>query len=314
MDTRYLKSFLRTADFRSISRAADSLGIAQPSLSQQLLRLEDEVGFKLFHRTARGVTVTEEGRVFQEHARHILRSIDQALEDVREANAAARGEVVLAVPHTVSRLVGIPLIETILRDAPQVSLRLVEAFSSGIRSGLEAGAIDIGLLNDRGPLRHFAARALVSEELFLIGPAGRFGPSAAEAPYVASGDLGEFPLITPGDQLDLRGFLEREAARLGFAYRLAMELDAVGHVATLVARGHGLAILPLPAIAEELAAGEVSIAHLGDGSLRRTLCIVRNRAQVVTHASVLVEDLLTKAIGQAIAEGRWDAELHTGLE
>lgn len=314
MDTRHLRAFLRTADLRSISQAADSLGIAQPSLSQQLLRLEDEVGFRLFHRTARGVTLTDAGRVFQEHARHILRGIEQALEDVREASAAASGEVVLALPHTVSQLIGIPLIEAVLRDAPQVSLRLVEAFSSGIRAGLEAGTIDIGILNDRGPLRHFAARKLVSEELFLVGPAGRFGPSPAAAPHVSPADLGEFALITPGDQLDLRTFLDREAARLGFTYRLAMELDAVAHVAALVARGHGLAILPLPAVSAALAAAEVSIAHLGDGSLRRTLCLVRNRAQVVTHASVVVEDLLARAIASAIAEGRWDARLHAGLD
>ena len=98
MDTRYLRSFLRTADLRSISRAAESLGIAQPSLSQQLLRLEDEVGFKLFNRSARGVTITEAGRIFQEHARHILRGIDQALEDVQEVNAAASGQAIIACP------------------------------------------------------------------------------------------------------------------------------------------------------------------------------------------------------------------------
>jgi hypothetical protein len=56
------------------------------------------------------------------------------------------------------------------------------------------------------------------------------------------------------------------------------------------------------------------VAHLGDGSLRRTLCLVRNRSAVVTHASVLVEDLLVKAIARAVADGRWDAELHAGLE
>jgi len=314
VDTRYLKSFLRTVELRSISRAAESLGIAQPSLSQQLLRLEDEVGFKLFHRSARGVTVTEEGRVFQDHARHILRSIDQALEDVREAGEAAGGDVVLAMPHSVSRLIGIPLIEAVLNAAPEVSLRLIEAFSSGIRTSLEAGTIDIGLLNDRGSLRHFSARPLVSEELYLVGPAGRFGANAAEAPNVTPVDIGEFPLIIPGDQHELRAFLERDAARMGFTYRLAMEHDAVAHVPVLVARGHGLAILPLPAVESELAAGDVSVAHLGDGSLRRALCLARNRSKVVSHASVLVEDLVEWAIGQAISDGRWAAELERGVE
>ena len=84
MDARLLRTFLKTIELGSISRAADALGVAQPSLSQQILRLEDEVGAKLLRRTARGVATTEAGRIFEEHARHILRTIDQALEDIRQ--------------------------------------------------------------------------------------------------------------------------------------------------------------------------------------------------------------------------------------
>ena len=68
METRYLRSFLKIAESGSISRAAESLGIAQPSLSQQLLRLEDELGLKLFRRIARGVALTE-----ADYAGHVVR-------------------------------------------------------------------------------------------------------------------------------------------------------------------------------------------------------------------------------------------------
>lgn len=70
METWHLKAFLKIAETGSISRASESLGVAQPSLSQQLVRLEEEVGVALFQRTARGVTLTEAGRLFQQHARH----------------------------------------------------------------------------------------------------------------------------------------------------------------------------------------------------------------------------------------------------
>lgn len=314
MDTRHLRAFLKIADTRSISRAADALGIAQPSLSQQLLRLEDEVGFKLFRRTARGVTLTEAGRIFQEHARQILRDSEQALADVRQLKAVAGGPVVLAVPHTVCKLIGLALVEALAKDAPDIQLRLMEAFGPAIRHGLETGTIDIGVLHDRTPQRHLTTRKLVSEEVFLIGPPGRFGASAAEAPSVAPAELDDFPLITPGDQHDLRFFLDREAARIGFAYRLAMEIEAVGLVAELVSRGRGYTVLPLPAVEDELAAGKLSIARLGDGSLRRTLCVVRNRAKVVTQASVHVEDLMTRLMAGLIDSGRWDARILTDID
>jgi LysR family nitrogen assimilation transcriptional regulator len=309
MDTNQLRAFLKIAEFGSITRAAMMLGLAQPSLSQQLLRLEDEVGFQLFRRTARGVALTEAGRVFQEHARQILRDSEQALADVRQLKAVASGEVVLAVPHTVCKLIGLQLVETLADEAPDIRLRLMEAFGPAIRSGLEAGTIDIGVLHDRTQQRHLTSRKLVGEELFLVGPPGRFGASLGEAPAVSSAELGGFPLITPGDQHDLRFFLDREAARIGFDYRLAMEIEAVGLVLELVSRGRGFTILPLPAVEDGLAAGKLSIARLGDGSLCRTLCVMRSRAKLVTHASVFVEDLMIQIVAGLVEAGRWHARM-----
>jgi len=309
MDTRYLKSFLRTAELRSISRAAESLGIAQPSLSQQLLRLEDEVGFQLFHRTARGVTVTEAGRIFQEHARHILRSIDQALEDVQAANAAASGQATIALPYSINRLLGLELVEAVMNHAPNTSVRLVEATTGQIRGWLNEAKIDLGVLYDLGPIRHLSARRLASEEMFLIGPAGRFGARHGDTPDIPLAQLKDYPLITLGPQHGLRKFLDQEAHRLGFAYRVSHEIDAIATVAALVANGHGYTILSKPAVQDELFAGSLTFARLGGGALRRTLTLVRNPTQVVTHASARVEDLTVKIMASLIGKGAWEAEL-----
>jgi LysR family nitrogen assimilation transcriptional regulator len=133
MDARHLQAFLKTIECGSITRAANALGLAQPSLSQILLRLEDEVGTKLFRRTVRGVTATQGGRIFEEHARHILRTIDLALEDLRQLKGEASGKVSFAMPITVSAVLGVPLVEAALKHAPRVTLLLVEALSGSIR-------------------------------------------------------------------------------------------------------------------------------------------------------------------------------------
>jgi LysR family nitrogen assimilation transcriptional regulator len=304
---------LRTADLRSISRAAESLGIAQPSLSQQLLRLEDEVGFQLFIRTARGVTVTEAGRIFQEHARHILRSIDQALEDVQAVNAAASGQAVLALPYSINRLLGVELVEAVINHAPSTSVRLVEATTGQIRGWLDDGRIDLGVLYDLGPIRHLSARRLASEEMYLIGPAGRFGSSNEDAPDIPLSELSHYPLITLGPQHGLRKFLDQEALRLGFTYRVSHEIDAVNTIAALVAKGHGCTVLAKPAVDEELFSGKLSFARIGGGALRRTLSLVRNPAQVITHASARVEDLMIKSMASLISKGAWEAEPEAAL-
>jgi len=312
MDARQLRTFLKIVELGSITRAADALGVAQPSLSQLLLRLEDEVGMKLFRRTARGVTTTEGGRVFEEHARHILRTIDQALEDVRQLKDEAGGRVSFAMPMSVSLVVGVTLVKAALKHAPRVSLRLIEAFSGYIRTWLDEGSIDLGILYDLGPLRHLSVKRLAREELYLVGPAGRFGALDTAAP-VSSHELGEMPLILPSPQHGMRQFLDREAHRLGLTLKVRTEIDALAHIAHLVSDGYGYSILSLPAVREDLAAGRVSVARIENGAIRRTLCLVRNPSSVVTRASVRVEDLVIKIMRQLIIKGRWRAEPEAAL-
>jgi len=312
VDTRHLRSFLKIAEMGSISRAALSLGIAQASLSQQLLRLEDEVGYSLFRRTARGVTLTESGRVFQEQARRILRLTELAIEDVRQLKAEARGAVILAVPFTISRLAGVTLVETFRRRAPQIAFRLVEAFTGQILGWLETGKVDLGILHELGPMEHLSSRRIASEELFLIGPPDRYGGLDA-MPDVPVAELARLPMILPGPQHGLRQFIDQETGRLGAAVRVDQEIDAMTHIGSLVARGHGYSILPLSAVAEALAAGQVSIARIHEGAFRRTLCLVRNTRQVLTHASVRCEDLTIKVLSRLIAKGVWVAELDVAL-
>lgn len=308
MDTSHLRAFLKIADTGSISRAAESLGIAQPLLSQQLLRLEDEIGFKLFERTARGVTITEAGRVFQERARQILLSTEQAISDALHLKDEASGQVIFAMPASVSRLIGVPLVEALAARSPQVKVRIVEAFTGSIRGWLETGRIDLGILYDLGQLRHLSSRRLVSEELYLVGPAGTFG--SADAPATVSPQaFAALPLITPGPQHGLRQLLDREAARMGVRLDIAQEIDAVDTIVGVVAHGLGYAVLPLPPVASEVAAGRLSLGRIEGGALRRSLSLVRNPSSVLTHASIRVEDLTVKIMASLINTGCWQATL-----
>jgi LysR family transcriptional regulator, nitrogen assimilation regulatory protein len=312
LDTRHLQGFVKIAETGSISRAAVSLAISQPSLSQQLMRLEEEVGTPLLRRTSRGVLLTEAGRIFLEHARQIIAGTEQALEHVRQLSEPS-GAVTLAVPYSISKLAGVRLVEAFAEHAPQVSFRLVEANTGQIRGWLDESKIDLGILHGEGPFRNLTVRTLASEELFLIGPAGAYGPSTRDMPAVQLDELAGMPMILPGPQHGLRQTVEQTAARLGVTIVVAHELDAMTHVAGLVARGRGHSILPHIAIADDLAAGKVSIARIGQGVFRRTLSLARNNTQLVTHASVRAEDLSAKVLARLIAKGEWRAEPAEGL-
>lgn len=306
MDSWHLKAFLKIAETGSISRASESLGVAQPSLSQQLVRLEEEVGVPLFRRTARGVTLTEAGRLFLQHARQLLHWTDAAIEEVRQLSSEASGAVVLAVPYSVSKVAGVALVEAFLEHAPQVQFRLVEAFTGQIRGWLEAGKVDLGIVNDLGPMRNLLSRPIASEELYLVGPPGRFGTSGALL-NVAASELSSLAMILPGPQHGLRQVIEHALARLGISLTTRVEIDAMMLVPGLIARGYGYSILPLPAVAEALAAKQVSIARISDGAVRRTLCLIRNSSDVVTHASVRCEALAMRVLIGLIEDKKWIA-------
>lgn len=306
MDTRQLKCFLKIIETGSISRAAISLSISQPSLSQQLLRLEDELEVKLFHRGARGVTITEAGRIFEEHARYMLQSSTQVLENLRGLKASARGEVVLAAPRGVLQRIGVPLFEAAWRDAPEVSMRIGEGITPNIFSWVEEGKIDLGILYDLGPWPNLTIRPLAEEELFLIGPPGSL--SGEHNGNIPLASLRNYPLVLPGFPHALRQLLDREAARLGFVLKVAHEVEVLELIGTLVARGHGRSILPWAIIADDVAAGNLEYRRIGNGVLKRKLCLVRNPARTLKHASVVAEDLVTKVMLEMIRSGAWHAE------
>jgi LysR family nitrogen assimilation transcriptional regulator len=309
MDSRQLKTFLKIAELGSITRAADALGLAQPSLSQQLLRLEDELGAKLFRRTARGVAATEAGRLFQEHARRMLQIHQEALDDLHKLKGEAAGQVSLAMPVSVSLVLGGTLLEAALKHTPQISLRLMEAFSGHIRTWLDQGEIDLGILYDVGPVRRLSVRPIAREELFIVGPPGALGGLQTS---VSAEELASLPLLLPGPEHGLRQFLEREAHRLHAPLTIVAEIDALRHILKLVGSGRGYTVLSLPAAAEDVAAGRVSIARLQDGSIRRTVCLVRNPEREVTRAAVRIEILTLRLVERMIAKGLWRAELPVG--
>lgn len=307
MDTRQLRAFIKIAELGSISRAAEALGLTQPSLSQQLLRLEDEAGLKLFERTARGVTLTDAGRMFEPHARQILEQSSRAIEELRLFKAEARTRVALAMPFSVSKMISVALTKAAIELRPSVSLRIVEAFHDPIRTLLRNGAVDLGLIYDAESLDGLSVRRLAREELYLIGPPGRW-PAVEQGGTIATTELAKLALILPGPGHGLRQFLEQTTQRLGFRLQVATEIDSLQHIVDLVAGGHGLAVMPLSAVERELEAGTLSAVRIGEGAFEYTLCLAKRADVVATDAMRVVEELTIRTLQSMIARRRWIAE------
>jgi LysR family transcriptional regulator, nitrogen assimilation regulatory protein len=311
VDGHQLRCFLTIAELGSVTRAAGRLDIAQPTLSQILLRLEDELGAKLFERTARGANLTDQGRIFQEHARIILRDMDRAQAEVQRHDSAGPATVAIGLPSSISNLVGARLVVAARERLPNVSVQLDEAFSGHIRAWLAEGRIELGVLHHVDALHHLSVRRLAVEDCCLVGPPGRFGPPGRRSMAAESVSLvGSHPrpLIMPTRAHGLRQLVEREARAQGAELEVEIELDSLNHIRTLVSAGHGYSVLSHSAVQEDLAAGRLSAAPLGRPAIRRPVYLVRNPARAVTRASVRVEDLLVSLLQGMAADGTWRAE------
>ncbi|MBV9127324.1 MAG: LysR family transcriptional regulator [Verrucomicrobia bacterium] len=168
LELRHLRYFLAVAEAGSFSRAADRLGISQPSVSQQMRDLESDLRVALFQRRGKRILLTPSGLIFQEHARAILRQLENFLQELGSAPGQLRGALHLGVVP----ILNVPLIPHLLglfaADHPGIHLTVEEISSTEIETALEEGRMDVGLgfLTRHSPNLHY--ECLCTDEFALI--------------------------------------------------------------------------------------------------------------------------------------------------
>ncbi|NUU66733.1 LysR family transcriptional regulator [Enterobacteriaceae bacterium BIT-l23] len=170
MELRYLRYFIAVAQNKNFSRAAESLGISQPPLSQQIQRLEREVGTPLLHRLTRSVELTEAGRNFYEDACKIIALSDAALEKAKGIARGVNGKLYLGV--TSSNAFHPKIFSTIYqfhKDYPNVALYQKEANMATLMHELDEGRIDAAFVRLPCDSSQFFNLRMIAREQMLVG-------------------------------------------------------------------------------------------------------------------------------------------------
>jgi LysR family cyn operon transcriptional activator len=145
LEIRHLRYFLAVAEAGSFSRAADRLGISQPSVSQQMRDLEAGLRVALFQRRGKRILLTPRGLIFQEHARAILRQLENFLQELNSEPGELRGALRLGVVP----ILNVPLVPHLMglfaANHPGISIIVEEISSTEIETALEEGRMDVGL-------------------------------------------------------------------------------------------------------------------------------------------------------------------------
>jgi LysR family hca operon transcriptional activator len=243
MDHRYLRYFIAVAEELSFTRAAERLHTVQPSLSQQIKKLEEIVGTPLFHRDTRHLELTEAGRVFLEEARAILRYMDHAIALARQAAHAEAGHIMIGFLPGAEAKIFPYILPTLRHRCPnlQVSLRSLATPEQIV--ALQNHLINIGFL--RGPIvdSEIAWEPILREKIIAILPAqhplAKFDripvPLLTKVPLVMV-VREEAPIIH-----DITNAIAKQA---GVEFHPAIDTDNVLTTLNTVGSGMGFSLLP----------------------------------------------------------------------
>jgi LysR family transcriptional regulator, nitrogen assimilation regulatory protein len=305
MDLRQLKYFVQIAETGNFSRAAEILRIAQPSLSQQIKSLEEELGVPLFVRHARGVTVTGQGQQLYEHARRILQEIDDAKSIVRSQTSDPTGRVSIGLPTSACRGLSLRLFQAMAERLPNVTLHIVEAMTGYLDEFIQAGRLDVALLYDHKAFEHVAWTEMITEDLMLFV---RAQSPLARRRSVTFRKVFGFPVVLPGRPNVLRTVIEQLAARHEIALNVR-DCDSLPAIAKLVCDGQFMAVMPHFAFIDEMARGEMVAIPIVDPIPSWTLSVVVSQRTMHARASEAAARVMADLIGDMVKQGEWRAKL-----
>ena len=321
VDLKQLEYFIRVAELGSFTRASIALNIAQPAISRQVRLLEVELRQNLLVRNGRGATPTEAGKLLLEHGRGILHQVAVAREELGAARGALSGRVSIGLPPSLSKLVTVPLTQAFRSRLPHAHLTLTEGFSLLMYEGLRLGNLDLVVLYNPESSPEIEQQTLHAEELVLISPQrsdvqargaprARSGKAAAKAAPganpvaqrqpIALRDVADLPLIIPSRPNAFRMLIEDEMMTLGRSIKVALEVDGLNAILSLVHEGMGHAVLPRYTLANFDDPSPFVLRAIRSPRIMSELKLVWSARRPATQTQRLAMDLVRDVVRKAI--------------
>lgn len=286
MDLRQLRYLVALAEEGSFTRAAESVHIAQPAVSQQIRRLEEEIGMALVERTTRRVTLTDAGELLVVRARRILGELEAAKTELQALSGMFAGHVTIGAMHTMGP-VDLSLALALFSDRhPNVHFTVREQSSEEMAEMLRVDELDLAFLSvtERIESHGLGLHQLVSEELVVLLPRShRLG----QRRQVRMAELADEHFISFRAGARLRELLFAAGREAHFEPRVTLESNESQRVRRLVSRGLGVAILPRSDA--EGPGADVSVAKLSEPALRRDITLAWREGR--RHAPAAAEFL-----------------------
>jgi LysR family hydrogen peroxide-inducible transcriptional activator len=250
MELHQLRYFVAVADLGSFTKAAERCDVAQPSLSQQIIKLEKELRHPLFERLGRTIRLTDAGRALYDHAAGVLRGVDEIRDRVTAATDPNRGTVAVGAIPTIAPYLLPPLLKVFAKQFSKATLILKENLTEAVIRSCLTGDVDVGVIASPVANDLLHSEPLFAEPLLLAMPGNH---RLVKKKSVTLDDLAEEPFVLMselhclGDQII--GFCRQQ----GYVPMVRCQGVQLLTIQELVAQGHGVSLIP--AMAHEMDRG-----------------------------------------------------------
>jgi DNA-binding transcriptional LysR family regulator len=277
MELHQLRYAVAIAKHQNFTRAAEEICLSQPSLSQQITKLEEELGVTLFERNTRNVVPTSAGRTFIEHAQNILAEIDQIRHLMQEHAGLLKGKFIIGAIPVIGKLKLTTLIASFQRIHPKLDIHIIEGGSCVLFEQLCQSKIDVAMLTP--PITQDTSMVnfypLITDELVLVVHSSH--PFAAKGVIDLAAAAGE-KFIFPNSTTGAYGIMMQACSTAGFEPQAACDCSQVETVMGLISDRVGVALFS-SRVAYSYSEPEISIIRLNNAPDKSIVLATLRRTQ-----------------------------------
>jgi DNA-binding transcriptional LysR family regulator len=277
MDIRRLEIFAKVAELGSFSRAAESLFLTQPTISEHVRALEDELGVQLLDRLGRGATPTRAGQLLLGYAHRMLALSREAHQALERFQGRMSGELIVGGSTIPGEYVLPALIGQFKAKYPDILISLLIGSTRQVSEWLEEGRVEVGVVGARPASRALEAKELMPDELVVVVPSAH---AWATRRMTTLADLQKEPMIVRERGSGSREALEHALHEAGLSLaglRVVGEMGSTQAVKQAVRAGIGIALVSKRAVEDECRAGLLACVKIKDLRVARAFHLVTHR-------------------------------------
>lgn len=300
MKLRNLTIFIEIAHAGSLSKAAGSLGIAQPALSQLVANLEHAMGARLFHRRTTGMELTPAGEMLLKYAKKISADFEQARLDVKQASQVPTGEVSVVIAAAIANLLAPELMIRAEALFPEVRITVRRAMSYPAAQMIREGLVDVGIVPGAKSMPNVKAELAYIDDMIFAGGAGM--PLDRPEP-IEFAEACRAPLVLPSQGHLTHRTIDQLAFDRGLHLNLRTRQDSSSLLRKLLACGYAYTIMPRAGMLEGVREGKLFIRQIPDLPLTRQMFVITSTDRPSSAAVRAVRTLLWQQLERLNVEG-----------